>query len=396
MSLKSRTVTLAVSCVIFLSVGMLGAGLGPALPNLASNTGSGLAEIGILVTALFVGAVISQLAGGALTDRFGQRSVLLVSISLFALGLTGVLLSPNLPLAVVAMFVTGLGDGVVIVAVNVAIAQLFASRSVTALNILNIFYGVGATAGPAIASFGLETWDSALVVLWVVAGILVPPALLIMKLDFGPNPSAAASSEHTPVPASIYRSPFLWLLGTLLLLYVGYEVGTGVWTTVYVDRTTTLGLEISALAASGFYLALTGGRMLAAVLGTWLRAEFLLLLATVGTALGSFLMLLSVGNAAATIAAIIVIGFSLGPVYPAVIALTTMNFRNTPGKSTGIVVAMGSVGGTIMPWLQGLILVQMGAVANAVYVVVGSLAMLAAFIAARVLLPRPTAAPLEA
>jgi fucose permease len=396
METKGRFVTLGVVCAVFFSVGVLSAGLGPTLPSLAEKMGSTLSETGALFTALFLGAVASQIAGGPLTDRFGQRPMLFASLVLLAGGLAGVALSPTLPIALVSMLIAGLGDGVIIVAVNVSISQLFATRAVSALNILNIFFGMGAIAGPLLAGFALQTWATAVPVLWTVVLILLPSLIFVPRLNLGPHRPPPKRGEVDFDPRnSPYRSPFLWMLGVLLLLYVGLEVGTGGWLVVYVDRTTTLGLESATFIAASFWMALTSGRILGAVLGAWLRAEVVLMIGLSTAATGGILMALGMGDPTLTVAAVILMGLGLGPTYPTVVALITTFFKVAPGRATGVVVAMGSLGGTVLPWLQGVLLEQTGPAANALYIALGTLAMLATYVLAWLLMPRtPQAAPL--
>ena len=70
--------TMASSCARFFALGVLTAALGPALPDLAARSGGDLASVGAVITALFLGALVSLLGAGPLNDRLGPRPVLLV------------------------------------------------------------------------------------------------------------------------------------------------------------------------------------------------------------------------------------------------------------------------------------------------------------------------------
>ena len=58
---------LAVSFLSFLALGMTASALGPALPELAARTGSGLAVLGGIFTAMFGGSVTAQALSGPLS-----------------------------------------------------------------------------------------------------------------------------------------------------------------------------------------------------------------------------------------------------------------------------------------------------------------------------------------
>src|SRR5258706_1776247 len=141
--------TMVASCISFVALGGITAALGPALPDLAANTGSSLAAVGAVITALFVGSLIALIVAGPLNDRIGQRPVLLAGVALLALGTFGVAASHWLPLTLLCAVVAGLGHGAIDVRTNVLIAEVFAARSAAALNLLNVFFGLGAVAGPA-------------------------------------------------------------------------------------------------------------------------------------------------------------------------------------------------------------------------------------------------------
>jgi fucose permease len=182
----------------------------------------------------------------------------------------------------------------------------------------------------------------------------------------------------------IYRSPFLWGLGLLILLYVGTENGMGGWITTYIQRTTPLRIEQAALVAAGFWLALTAGRIVSAALGLRLTSQSLLTASLLVATLGSLLLVISTGGMVLTILAVLMIGFSFGSIYPTTIALTTALFEQGPGKAASVVAAMGSVGGMALPWLQGVLLVRSGPSASSWFTALASSLMLVLIVIIRV------------
>src|SRR5205085_987017 len=78
-----------------------------------------------------------------------------------------------------------------------------------------------------------------------------------------------------------------WLLGLLLLIYTGIEIGLGAWLTLYMRTSTAMGAASAALVVSGFWLALTSGRALGVRLGMRMSAAGLLRLCLGGVLLGA-------------------------------------------------------------------------------------------------------------
>lgn len=352
MTRLSPHVTMALSCTSFLALGLITAALGPALPDLAEATSAPLAALGGLISSLFLGALLAQGLAGPLNDRMGPRPVLLGGLTLLALGTAGVILSHSLTLTFALAVMAGLGHGTMDVTLNLLVAQTFPGGSVAALNLLNFFFGAGAVTGPALASLTIRTLGSATPALW--AGV----ALLLAVLPFGWRLSIRAEGAG-PLPdgtlRQLVRSPLLWTLGALLLVYVGTENGVGAWATTYMEMTTQFSAATGALVTAGFWGALTVGRIFAALAGTRIAPGRLLLWTMTGATAGGVVVALGIGSAPVTVAGILLLGFFFGPVFPTTLALTTSAFPEGTGTAASIAVALGSVGGMLLPPLQGYV-----------------------------------------
>jgi len=374
----STRAALTMSFVIFIAIGLLSAALGPALPDLADRAGRDLATLGGLVTMVWSGTLVAQLVAGALNDRWGQRPVLLGACTLATLGSLGILTLPNLWLLLAAGLIFGLGFGGLDIGTNLFIAQRFAHRSVPMLNLLHTFYGVGSIVGPAIAGLTLRLWDTALPALGVGVLVVIAPLPLILRLDSTPPAAAHPTRRQAASPFS-YRTPLLWTLGLMLMLFVGMEAGMGAWTTAYVDRTTTHGKEIGALITSGYWLALTVGRLVAAGYGGRFSPQTVLLMCMSGLLAGSGLLAIGSGSVMLTALAVLVLGFWSGPPFPTMVAITTATFPQGPGKATSVVVAMASFGAVTLPWLQGALLDRVSGLAMTLLLVAEAGLMLLIF-----------------
>jgi fucose permease len=364
--------TMVLACAVFLSAGVMFAGIGPTLPLLARQIGQDIAVLGGLFTAVSLGIILAQLGAGRAGARFGQRFVLAFGMLLMGSGSLGVSLGSTLAMLLAAALVLGVGFGGVLAAGNLLVAQLFPLRSAAALNGVNLFFGVGSMLGPALAGLAGARLGVPQAALWAGAGLLL--ALAPMVLGYAARPARQVDTlrpEHQPAhPATG------WLLGLLLLLYIGTEVGFSGWLTVYLIAGSNLAPASAALVVSGFWLALTLGRTLGAVLGMRLTPALLLVVSLLGMLSGAILLVLGVGNHVISIAAILCFGLSCGPVFPTVLAIVASTARDS-GTTTSLVLAIGNGGGLIVPLLLGVLLTQYGPLAAASMVLVAALAMLA-------------------
>jgi MFS family permease len=92
----------------------------------------------------------------------------------------------------------GLGHGTLNLTTNVSISNLFPQKRASALNLINLFYGIGAFIAPAVAGLALRIWNSSLPALWLGAGIEL--LLLPMFLGYFHIPAAAPQKMHRRQP----------------------------------------------------------------------------------------------------------------------------------------------------------------------------------------------------
>jgi fucose permease len=271
------------------------------------------------------------------------------------------------------IFVTGLGHGGVDLGSHLLVARLYPKSSIAALNLLNLSYGVGAVSGPAVASLFLRQTGSAIPALWIGAAAVVVQMLLVPVMA-----TPGGSTEHhaeSPATNSLLTSPLLWGIGALLLVYVGVETGLSGWSTTYLERSASYPTATAALVTSGFWAAITLGRLMVVMLGSRFTPQRLLAISTAVAVCGGTLLGLSVGNGPVSVAAILLIGLAFGPVFPTTIALTTTSFRHNPGTATSAAVAASSVGGMLLPAFQGVLLDRFGTSVGAWFVTAGTVAL---------------------
>lgn len=369
----SKRIILIVSCLSFFALGWLAAVIGPAMNDLADQNNAALSAVGAVFLLTFLGGLPAQAVAGMVSDRYGQRPVLIAGAVLLGLSAFGISLSPALSLTLSFSLVWGLGFGTLDIGHNVLIAELYAAR-VNVMNLLHVFFGVGAVVSPAVAGLSLELWDSALPAVWIGGGLMLATLPFVYRLPRGRTRRAAPASGQARATFS-YRQPLLWLFGMVMLVYVGIEIGVGGWAQPYLERTTTLSPSTAALATSGFWLALTASRMVIALIGGRMTSTQVLWLAVLIAAVGGSLLAVSTGNAALSIVAVLIAGFGFGPVYPTIIVIVTTLFREAPGKAASVVAIMGGIGGGVIPWVQGILLDQVSPAAGVMFVGAGAVLM---------------------
>lgn len=349
---KNNRSILILACATFMFFGMATAGIGPILPELAEKSGSSYTAIGGVISALFFGALLSNVMAGPICDRIGHKKVMITSLIILSAGLLIFTNMRSLWLIIGFTFFAGLGHGAVDLTTNLLVARVFQGKNVSILNLLHFFFGAGAFIGPAMVSLSLKLAGSGLIVLWVTAGAMLIIALLYLRIGGLPKVQDIPVEQRS-TSNNVYRTPLVWVFGLLLLLHVGVENGMGGWTTTYTHLTTGEKIETGALLTAGFWGLLTIGRLVTAAIGIKLSSGKILFSVLALSSAGGLLLAIGTGNLSMTILAVLLIGFSMGSVYPTVMAIITSRYPENPGKAASICAAMGSVGGVLVPWVQG-------------------------------------------
>ena len=345
--------TLAVCIAALFALGLLNGALGPLVPRLSSRVGAPVEEVGAMFMALFLGALLLQLAGGWLNERIGLRPMVATGTALLAAATLGLALGPTLPTVLACALLAGAGQGTLDASTNVLVPAVFGERSVSAVNLLHFAFGAGAVLSPKMISLASSSWGNPMPALWLAAALGAVTALATRRWAMDPK---VARPNRAAAGTAIYRQPVLWLLSLVLFLGVGVEIGVGGWTTVYAGRTTALAEGAVANLASGYWLALMAGRLLGAALGVRLTTRRLAVLAIGATCLGSLMLALGSGTVGWTVAGTLVVGLGVGPIFPTVVVLGTEAFPAAPSRAVSAIIAASSVGGMLLPTLQGFLL----------------------------------------
>jgi MFS family permease len=180
----------------FVLLGVISASAGVLLPAQMGDYGVDRATIGITFFMVSAGFVIAGLGSGALISRLGLRMTLITGGAAYALSGLCLALRPPFAVFVAVQVLAGYGTGILETVLQAYIAPR--PGATTLLNRLHAFWGVGALAGPLLASWlGFTSWRAVLLVL-ALASVPLTAAFALFPKDL---PSHAAERPVVPPPA---------------------------------------------------------------------------------------------------------------------------------------------------------------------------------------------------
>ncbi|HVO70144.1 MAG TPA: MFS transporter [Aggregatilineaceae bacterium] len=370
-----RLVTL--TCFIaFIVMGVTTAILGPTLSYLAAALALPLASAGILRAAQQIGGISAPLGGGRLLDRHGPRYILLPGLLLMAVGLLSLIASGNVIFGFVASVLLGIGTGLVNLGGNVTIGALYESNAAPVLAALHTCYGLGLFGGPLVAEWALTrqgNWQAAYVVTAVLCAGL---GLLFIRLPVTIRASTSTRGDEPPRS----RPAILWLplLPLLLLLFMYNGAGSGMsdWLPTHLQLVAHSGVDAAAQVTSLYGLSLTIGRILS--IGALRQFGNMRVLAVaIGVAVvGAGLITFGGAQIGLVTVGVVMVGLGFAPIYPTVIAIGGQQQPENRGSVVGILAGLASIGGIIIPVVQGW--VGAGQSGGMIVILVSALVMAAA------------------
>ena len=341
----------------FLLLGWSGLLVPSLVPQIEATFGVDDAAVGVWYFVAASAYAVGSLGGGLLTERFGRRWVLSAAALSVAASWLIAGTSGSWALFTLAAVVGG-GAGAIDGGMNGLVLAVTESASGRALNLLHLFFSVGALAAPLAIGWlviagvpwqatMVATGVAALVVAAAVASTAMPSGRRERPADRSPAPSASGASRV---------SAPLVLLAVAIGCYVAAEIAVSSWTVRFLDD---VPFEIATLALSGFWAGIALGRLMAARWGHRFSHSSL---AATSVAMAGVAVMAAVLAPSPTIAiaAFAIAGVASGPVFPLIVAISGDLFPERVAAVAGALTAAAVVGGIVYPPLVGILSSSLG------------------------------------
>jgi fucose permease len=340
---------LAAIVAIFI-YGMIAAMLGTILPNLSDRFHLSPSQNGTIAFAQALGLILASLAVGPLLDNEGKKLGLILGLAFIAIALFALPRSPGFRSIIALLFLLGVGGGIVVSGANALVSDVGGAHRATALNLVNLFFGLGGLATPFIAAnlFG-RNWVR---LCYTIASLTVV-TLAIQAFTKMPAPTGAGRFVFADAAAVLGR-PLLFLLGFFLFLYVSCEVGIWNWLPRHLIAQGIPESRALNILSLGFALGLLIGRLGVSPILMRVPAVTVTLVASVAMAVTTFLILRT--NRPPVAAALVFLaGLSMAPVYPTTLAIVGDAFPRMTGTAMSFVITCGWIGLAVSSRIIGAI-----------------------------------------
>jgi fucose permease len=330
--------------------GMISAMLGTILPDLSDRFRLSPRQNGTIAFVQALGLIIASLGVGPLLDNEGKKLGLIIGLALIATALFALPRSSGFRSILFLLFLLGVGGGIVVTGANALVSDVSESHRAGALNMVNLFFGLGGLATPFIAAnlFG-RNW----VRLCYTIAALTVVSLAIEASTKMPEPTRAGGFVLADA-APVLGRPLLFLLGLSLFLYVSCEVGIWNWLPRHLIAQGIPESRALNILSLGFALGLLIGRVGVSPILIRVPAIIVLLFASIVMAISTFLML-RLNNPFTAAILVFLAGLSMAPVFPTTLAIVGDNFPRMTGTAIGFVITCGWIGLAVSSRIIGFI-----------------------------------------
>lgn len=313
-----------------------------------AQTDAGLGLFYFISAALYAGGA---LGGGLATERLGRRAVLALAALLHGVGLVALAIAPSWPLFLLAAVPSNLGGGMIDGGVNGLFLDVYRTGRGRALNLLHLFFALGALIAPLVVGQLVEAgvaWQA------VVFATAVP--VLVIAAGFAISDVPSGRHERGDARTRLGLQLPLVLLAVAVCFYVAAEVGVSAWLVRFLEAAP---LAVATTALSLFWAGLTLGRLVSARFGdVFDHRRF----AIGATAVASVALVLAVVVPSLPLSIVLfgVCGFAFGPIYPMIMAVAGDLFPDRSAAVSGFLGASAIGGAILYPPVMGFLSVTVG------------------------------------
>lgn len=350
--------------LIFFVISFLTNILGPLIPDIISGFRLSLGLAGFLPFAFFVAYGVMSIPAGMLLERFREKPVMIAAFASAFLGSLLFATAPKYEIALVSLFLIGIGMTMLQVAINPLLRvaggeEHFAANSVAA----QLVFGGASFISPFVYSYLVTHKGAAFASLvprelpWVSLYWVFAAVTLLMVIVVGvirlPRYELVEGERIGPWTAhrDLLRRPVVLLYFVAIFCYVGSEQGIANWMSKFLSTYHGFDPQVEgARAVSLFWGMMTLGCLLGLLLLKLFDSRKVL----IGFAAASILALTTAlgGGAALSYSSFIALGFCLSVMWSVIFSLALNSVASHHGSFSGIL-CTAIVGGAFVSLAVG-------------------------------------------
>ena len=359
--MKQRVLVMSFIMVIWFVISFVTNLIGPLMPNVISDFHLSLTMAGFLPFSFFLAYGLVSIPAGALVERRGPRTTLILAFTLNLLGSVAIAFVPIYPVVIGGLFVIGLGMAMLQVVINPLMRATGGSGHFAFFSVMGqLVFGLASYVSPLIFAALMSRSGSADTPLvwvsfyWAFVGIfvtLIAAAATLRIPRFELAADERAGTFHTYL--ELLRQRAVWLFFFGIVAYVGTEQSLANWMSEFLATYYHFSpAREGAHAVALFWGLMSIGCVLGLVLLKLFDAKIVLALFTTLAIITVAIALF--GSAEASLHAFPMAGFFLSVMFSIIFSLALNSATCHHGALSGILCTR-ILGGALVPLLVGMI-----------------------------------------
>jgi fucose permease len=330
--------------------GLIAAMLGTILPELSERFHLSPSQNGTIAFAQALGLILASLGVGPLLDNEGKKLGMVLGLAFISIALYALPRSAGFRSVVLLLFLLGIGGGILVTAANSLVSDVGETHRASALNLVNLFFGLGGLATPFIAAnLFKRNWIR---LCYTIASLTVV-TLIFQMLTRMPGPTGEGRFVFANA-APVLGRPLLFLIAFFMFLYISCEVGVWNWLPRHLIAQGIPESRALNILSLGFALGLLIGRAGILPILAHVPAITVTFVGSVAMAITTFLMLRT-NKPAEAFVLVFLAGISMAPVFPTTIAIVGDAFPRMTSTAIGFVITCGWTGLAVSSSIIGAI-----------------------------------------
>jgi fucose permease len=351
-TLTRKNRLIALTCATMAQHGIVLLLMGAVLPAVMHTFQISESTAGLMLGAGSFGFFLGPLVAGMLADRFDARTAMMVGLGAETALLLLLGAAPSLLAVTAVFFLLNFAAGFIETPVNMVPPLVESGHTGSLMNLIHMFFSVGAFISPLLAGLILQTIHDWRPVFWLTA---VPTVVLFFLMGRSRFPATPRRTETQSAPniLTLLRERALLLGALAMFIYVGAELGASNWVVLYLQQ----GLGFPPLAAASGLSALWIGLMIGRYLNSLLAKRRSSRELVLGGGIGGLIVglgLLTAATPLSVYAWLTALGLCMSGIYPNIMA--ALNGRNPArmGIVTGFLAEAAATGSMVAQPLLGL------------------------------------------
>lgn len=307
---------------------------------------------GFIFTVEFAGFITFILLGGILADRYGKKTTVLAALAGILISVIAFSLSGSFYTLCISMFFMGGFGGVIESIVTALVSDMNPVNNSFYVNFTQVFFGLGALAGPVMAGYIISYWSSWRIFYYILGGLFFITAVIFASCKITGIPKSEKIRIYHLKKLASNRKFILVCL--CMLFYTGSEVGGWGWMSTFLKDNMGFSIVKSGIAVAVFWAALTVGRFILGFFTGRFRLADIILFLTLSSSAATLLSAAVSGEFLVWLA-IVLMGLTYSSQFPLMASYGSKLTDVPSGTVFSLLMGGGALGSMVVPLIMGVL-----------------------------------------